>query len=177
MLNYVEIFLNIKFKIFNIIPIEVLKINNEKAKKIIEKQKEKNKRNLKKNKDKNKQIAKNVIIKYLKIDKINASLSVCVYNASFTALSTSFLIIFFSIILSYITDEKIKKYKNKLKQEYYIRKNFKYEIKPIYKDDLILNIKLTSKFSIKIFSILKESFMYKNSIFVNNTNKYSVKES
>lgn len=172
----IDILIKIKINIFNILPITIFKIDNKKIKTMLLKTKKKKPVIFYKNK-KLKFIAKRIIDKYITINNININISFGISNAYVTAILSALLMITLSIIINYVTEDRIKEFKDEEKQDKYIHKNFKYDVEPIYNDKLELKINLNVKFTIQILFIIKEFIMYKSNLFVNNTNKYKVKES
>lgn len=174
--NYIKIESKIKIKVFNILPINIITIDNKKIIKLIENNKNKI-QITQKNKEIGKTIATNLINKHLQIDQIDIDISLGLHNAHYTALISTLITIIIAITLNIVTDDRIKKYKSEQKQEKYTNKNFKYKVNPIYSEEIVFNLRIKFKITMKIISIIKEILMYKSNLFVNNTNKYKVKES
>ena len=138
-------------KIFYIIPILRLKIDNKKVKEILKNQKIKNtiqKEKLKivNNKAKiNKQQLK--AFKKLKLDIKNLDLKI-VLGTEDSAL-TAFIIPVASTFIAIFLHDKIKKY----------NKNQKFEIKPIYINKNLINIEFSGIFQIKLMHIINTIFI------------------
>lgn len=175
-IDNIEILLKLKINIFNILPISILKIDNKNLKSMIEKSKGKIKITPK-NKQTGKAIGISLINNKVLIENININISLGLNNAHHTALTSTLFTIIIAIALNFITDNRIKIYKNEHKQEKYLERNFKYKVNPVYSDDIVFNCMIKLKVTLKIISIIKEILMYKYNLFVNNTNKYKVKES
>ncbi len=174
--NYIEIKVIIQLKVFNILPITILVINNKKLKNMIEK-----KRRKFKIEGKDKELIKAIITdisnNHLLIDNINIDMKLGLNNAYCTALASTVVMIIIAIGLNVITEDRIKIYKNEEKQEKYINKNFKYKVEPVYSEEIVFSLAIGIKITIRILSVIKKLLMYKSNLFVNNTSKYKVKES
>lgn len=175
-LQNIEILIKVKINIFNFFTINIITIDNKKIKNMIEKNIGKI-QVTPKDKEVGKLITNDLINNDLHINKINIDMELGLHNAHYTALASTFIIIFFAIGLNFITEDRIKVYKNEDKQEKYINKNFKYKVTPIYSDNIAFKLQLNFKITLKIRPIIKKVLMYKYNLFVNNTNKYKVKES
>jgi len=175
-LNNIKIVLKIKIKIFNILPITILTINNKKIKSMIEKNI--GKVQLKpKNKELIKLMSINIINKHLRINKVDIDMELGLHNAHYTALVSAVFMIIIAISLNIITEDRIKIYKDEKKQEKYLNRNFRYKVDPVYSENITFSLAIGVQITIKIITIIKEFLMYKSNLFVNNTNKYKVKES
>lgn len=175
-IDNIEILVKIKIKVFNILPVTILTINNKKIEKIIKKNIGKLQVPLKK-KELIKDIAIDIIINHIQINKINIDIALGLANAYCTALASTVFMIMLAIGLNFVTEDRIKTYKNEEKQEKYIDKNFKYKVNPIYNEEVVFSLAIGIKLTVRILSIIKKLLMYKSNLFVNNTNKYKVKES
>ena len=175
-IDNIEILARLKIKIFNILPITILTINNKKIKKAIKKNIGKMQLPAKK-KELIKSIATDIICNHIQINKININIELGLNNAYYTALASAISMIIIAIGLNLITEDRIKIYKDEQKQEKYIDKNFKYNVDPVYSEKVIFSLAICTKITIKTLSIIKKLLMYKSNLFVNNTNKYKVKES
>lgn len=179
-MDYVNVNIKLNIWLFNFIPIRILKLNNKKLKRIIEKiiikqQKERRKNEIKfiVKQNRIKEFVKNffkLIYPDMKMKKIKLYMNVSLSDACATAICTSILNIVLGIITSYIYNRNYENTKNAM--DYY-----KVVINPIYSKELKFSVDCKFKLSLKIFSIMKEIFMNKSILFVNNTNKYNVKES
>lgn len=175
-IDSIEILVKLKIKVFNILPVTIFTIDNKKIKSIIKKNIGKMEVPPKK-KELIKDIAIDIINNHIQINKIDIDINLGLANAYCTALASTIFMIMLAIGLNLVTEDRIKTYKDEQKQEEYIDKNFKYKVEPIYSEVVVFSLAIGIKITIKILPIIKKLLMYKSKLFVNNTNKYKVKES
>lgn len=163
--NYINLNVKIKIVIFSLFPVKVLKINSEKAKRIINyliiqdlKDKKKNpvKHELKRQKQKKqlKKITKK-INSFIKIQDVDFNLNIGLTNPGVTAIAVGFLNTFISIfLLEFFSDifEKQSKMDTE-KQLSSITKNFNYVVNPIYDGDFAFSLNSNLKLKIPIHSL------------------------
>lgn len=173
-IDYMEFNIKISLWLFGFLPINIKKLNNKKIKKILRKIILKNKKEKQKNEIKY-VVKQNKIKKFIlaifkeiynkiKIKNIKLNMNISLSNAVVTSMCTSMLNIVSGIISSYLFfNEKNEKLKE---IEYY-----NIQINPIFSNELEFSINLEFKISLKTISIIREMFVNKSLLFVNNTSK------
>lgn len=175
-LDFVKIRLFIKFNILGLFPIPIIILNGSKINKIITKAKiKKIKRQQKEQQNKSKlriKKYKDIILKSYIIDKYNLFMQLEIFDAETTAIVVSFTNVLLAILTIYINE-------NNSKSDKLSKCKYKFKVEPIYNNsnNISCKVKFNTKISIYLFKIVKGLLMYKYNLFVNNTNKYKVKES
>ncbi len=144
--EHTDFILKLKFCILKNIPIINFKISDEGISKFLKKQIKKNKlkkeeREVKKFAEEDKKQIENDIPD-INIERLQLLMNIGTENASFTALSTTALTIFISILLPFLVD--------KVEEE-----NYNYEINPIYSGKTIFNINASLVLSMPALDIIK----------------------
>jgi len=142
-----DVLLYIKIKLFSKIKILKIKIDKDKINKIKEKIGEIDFKKIRKKGKFNKENLKILDNVSLKIKKFNLNINIGLESV----LALSFVIPFFSTIISIFLANNIKDIK---------RQECSYCIKPIYKGKNIIDLEFTSIFSIKIVHIIYIIFIY-----------------
>ena len=144
--EHTDFILKLKFCILKKFPIINFKISDDGIARFLRKQIRKNKlkkeeREIKKYvKEDKKQIEND--IPDINVEKLQLFMNIGTDNASFTALSTTTLTIFISILLPFLVDE--------VKEE-----NYNYEINPIYSGKSVFNINASLVLSMPALDIIK----------------------
>lgn len=142
--NYIKINAKLRINIFNKIPINILKIDEQRIKRILlnqyQKEVMKNK-DIEKEKKKAKKITKKLLPTMI-LQKTNLDVELGTDDAAITALTTSALNIVIAIFLPYIADI------NKLQ-------NYNYKITPIYLDKNVFFLQFGCIITSKIVHIIK----------------------
>ena len=142
--NYIKINAKLRINIFYKIPINILKLDEQKIKSILLNQYQKDiikNKDIEKEKKKAKKITKK-LLPTIVLQKTNLDVELGTDDAAFTALTTSTLNIAISIFLPYIADT------NNLQ-------NYNYKITPIYLDKNVFYLQFGCIITSKIVHIIK----------------------
>ena len=163
-LDYFNIKVYIKIYILQIIPINILKIDN----KFIRKKMTKKKNNLKeKSKNRSKlKIKSNIKLKDITINELKININIDMKNSYNVAIATAIGNVLLSYLYTYLFENCNMK----------DNENLKYLINPKFNNQNEFYLKAKFKISIKISTVLLKVKMYKTKLNVNNTNKFKVKE-
>ena len=163
-LDYFNIKVYIKIYILQIIPINILKIDNKFIRKKMTKKKNKLKE---KSKNRSKlKIKSNIKLKDITINELKININIDMKNSYNVAIATAIGNVLLSYLYTYLFENCNMK----------DNENLKYLINPKFNNQNEFYLKAKCKISIKILTVLLKVKMYKTKLNVNNTNKFKVKQ-